>query len=464
MDYDFMIIYKIITLFLLETIIPFARFLMRSRLRSCALISAALLLSGASAAPAQTLPAPSAVVEKWSRDLPDTTPPILSVDQQLIMCEGTQLRCLNLETGGTIWEVASPIGKAWPSSVLGGNLILISETFQVASIEVGTGKLNWKIQLDDLAKGAVGFGSVTTVSSPVTRPVMGGGLILIGTHGMKFLVGRTGKCYALDAATGKRVWAFETEDGVENPPLIDGERVYIGGVAAAYALDLKQGSQIWKAETRSDSQFTFTLQDGMLLVSSGHYGSPGGSFSGTAYGIDAKSGQRRWKYDIGGPSIMKVEAGKAVGLEWGMMGGTRLTCIDLATGAKAWELKEKSSAWPLVKEGKVIFQTRDNKVHVLDQMTGAPIGVFTAPGEFEMGWLYPWSRFLDPFIYVGKAAVASWDKAQKQTIIQPIDLGKGAPLDAIRVQGRLLCRPLQVGDRMICTVEKPGHLVTLKVF
>jgi len=64
----------------------------------------------------------------------------------------------------------------------------------------------------------------------------------------------------------------------------------------------------------------------------------------------------------------------------------------------------------------------------------------------------------------GQAAVASWDKAQKQTVIQPIDLGKGAPLDAIRVQGRLLCRPLQVGDRMICTVEKPGHLVTLKVF
>lgn len=437
---------------------------MRSRILPCALIAVAMLLGAASPAHAQTVLAPGQVVEKWSRDLPDTTPPILSVDQHLILCEGTQIHCLNLETGEKVWEVPSPIGKAWPSNVLAGNLILISEAFQVASLEVASGKLNWKVQLDELAKGGVGFGSVIDASPSVTRPVLGGGLILIGTHGMKFLVGRSGKCYALEAATGKRVWTFETEDGVENQPLVDGERVYIGGVAAVYALDLKQGTQLWKVETRSDYQSTFVLQDGVILVSSGHYGRPGSSFSGTAYGIDAKSGQRRWKYDIGGPSVMRVEAGKAVGLEWGMMGGTRLTCLDLATGAKAWELKEKSSAWPLVKEGKVILQTRDNKVHVLDQKTGAPVGVFTVAGDFEMGWLSPWSRFMDPFIYAGKAAVASWDKAQKQTVIQPIELEKGAPLEAIRVQGRLLSRPLQVGARMICTVEKPGQLVTLKVF
>jgi outer membrane protein assembly factor BamB len=161
---------------------------------------------------------------------------------------------------------------------------------------------------------------------------------------------------------------------------------------------------------------------------------------------------------------MSVGGGKAVGIEWGMMGGTRLSCIDLATGAKVWELKEKSSSSPLVRNGKVVYQTRDNKVQVLDLQTGKPTGTFSAAGDFEMGWLSPWSRFLDPFMLGEKATVASWDKAKKQTVLQSVDLLNGVALDEVRVDGRMLSRPFLAGGHMVCAVEKQDHLVALKVF
>jgi outer membrane protein assembly factor BamB len=407
---------------------------------------------------------PLAIKEIWSRELPGKTPPILLGQDHLYICNGDQIQCLDLETGKTLWETPSPVGKAWPSNVLGGHLILISEKFEIAALEASNGKLIWKTTVDSVAEGGIGFGSVIVVRSPVSKPVLAGDLILLGTYGMKLFSGRSGKCYALDAKTGKTAWTFVAEFGVEHAPIVENDQVYIGGIGASYALNIKTGAQIWKSETRRDTQFTFAKIEKNLLISSGQYGSKGGWFSGSLYEIDSATGQQKWKFDIGGPSSMAIAAGKAVGIEWGTMGGSRLACVDLEKGVKAWEYKEKSSAWPLIQAGKVVYQTRDNKVHVLELQTGKLTGSFEAPGDFEMGFTSPWSRFLDPFVFGSKAAVASWDKSKKQTVIQTIDLSKGTPADEIRVGGRLMDRPIQVGHYMAAAVGTTSNTVVLKIF
>ena len=181
----------------------------------------------------------------------------------------------------------------------------------------------------------------------------------MGTFGGSLIKGRTGSLYAYDGKNGKLLWSFEAEDGLENPPLIHQGKAFFGGVAACYSVDLETGKQIWKASTRNDNQWFLKIVDDTLLMSSGHYGAQKSMLGGTLYAFELGTGSLRWKYDIGGPSILQVSEGKILGIEWGAMGGTRLTCINLATGQKAWEFKQKSSSWPLIQEGKVVYLSKD---------------------------------------------------------------------------------------------------------
>ncbi len=422
-----------------------------------ALLAASLLLApGADNRP----PAPAAVVEptwklvtesvripdaprtatsplalRWSMEGLNWRPAFLLGAEALYLRDGDNIIRMDLNTARKTWTVNR---KGAFLREVPGALFLFTEDFKIACLDTATGALRWEAQLGK--EGSANFfkGNVSVVQDALKGPVLAGDRILVGTFGGSLFKGTTGSLYALDLATGKTLWTVEAEDGVENLPVVAGDKVYFGGKAACYKVDLATGEKLWKASTRNDNQWGFKVVDTSVLVSSGHYGSSGSSFGGTLYALDTESGAVRWKFDIGGPSPVRVENGLLVALEWGMMGGSRLSCVKLANGEKAWELKEKSSATPALLSGKAVHITKDNRVFVVDAATGKVTGSFKAAGEFGMGFFKgPWGRFLDPAVLEGQAVVGSWDKAKGETVLQSLDLEKGAPAGEVRIQGEL---------------------------
>ena len=423
------------------------------------------LQAQAPSVPAAMIPAavvsPLSAKPVWSVKGSPGLPPHLVGEAALFIRQGDALKCLSLADGTEIWSV---IRDGTPVREEDGLLFLMNAHFELTCLDARTGKLAWKAPIVKEGDAAFGKGNLVVIRGAMKGPVVAGDKVLVGTFGGSFFKGRTGKLYAFDRKDGKLLWSFEAEDGVENPPLVYQGLVLFGGVAACYGLDLVTGKQLWKSGTRSDNQWFFKLAGDTLLVSSGHYGAQKSPFGGTLYAFEATTGRLRWKYDIGGPSILRVAGDRIVGIEWGMMGGTRLTCLNLANGAQAWEYKEKSSSWPVLHNGKAIYITKDNRIHLLDLITGKPDQPLLSAGDFQMGFFKgPWGRFLDPVILQDHPVVGSWDKAKKETVLEVLDGKQGKVLQERRIHGEVWSL-FDRKDLLLTLVKEADESFTLQVY
>lgn len=428
------------------------------------------VLAGTSGLGAQTLPAPQAASTQtillsnkplWSHKETGAAPAVALSEEALYLRQGGAVKRRNLADGHEVWSVTTdgfPLGEA------DGLAFLLNEKYELSCLDALTGREAWRVAVPKEGEVSFGHGNLVVVQGGLKGPLVVGDKVLVGTFGGALFKGRTGKLYAYDRKDGKLLWSFEAEDGLEQAPVVYKDMALFGGVAACYGVDLSTGRQVWKAETRNDNQWLFKVVGDTLLMSSGHYGAQKSSFGGTLYAFDAATGAQRWKYDIGGPSIIRVDGGRLVGLEWGMMGGSRLTCLDLATGKDVWQYKEKSSAWPVAVDGRAVYLDKENRIHLLNLATGKAEVVLPAAGDFRMGFFKgPWGRFMDPRLLQGHAVVGSWDKVKQETILQVLDMKQGKVAQEQRIAGEVV----DMADRkdlLITLAKGAGASYTLQVF
>ena len=133
--------------------------------------------------------------------------------------------------------------------------------------------------------------------------------------GMVFAGQGARRVYALDAQSGKEIWAFSTVNEVMNSPVVadglvfagagdtgfsfdevvkfkNGERIARGmGFGAYYALDKNTGRQVWRFDTEGNAMPGAVYLDHVLYFATG---------DGHVYAVEGRSGQLIWKTDIGG--------------------------------------------------------------------------------------------------------------------------------------------------------------------
>jgi hypothetical protein len=127
---------------------------------------------------------------------------------------------------------------------------------------------------------------------PRVQPVVSDGVVVVATY--------KGRVHALDAATGKPKWSFETRGPIFHSPSIFGGRVFAASHDRfVYALYLADGREIWRFETGEGVHASPMVEESTVLV---------GSRDGVFYALDAGTGKEAWRFKTGGPILTTAAA------------------------------------------------------------------------------------------------------------------------------------------------------------
>ena len=227
-----------------------------------------------------------------------------------------------------------------------------------------------------------------------TSPVTNGNTVYFGSWRATFgnFEQGTGHLYAVDMETKKEIWRFKAKYGTGSTPVIsrgmlffgNGELVNFGSKPAGkkgcfYALDSKTGKEIWQFNTEGGINVEPTIQNGMVYF---------GCHDRYLYALDAKTGKEKWKLATGGPILSKPVIEKEI-IYLGSDDGN-LYAIDLNSGETKWKLPiepENQTGFiggvstPAIAGNKVFVTRHAGLLYAIDKVTQEPL------------WNYPSDTF-----------------------------------------------------------------------
>lgn len=203
--------------------------------------------------------------EVWSTDVGGATTRSVTVDDETAylglgdelvaigLTDGTERWRSTISSTGNIGTPTIAAGVVYASTGIGGE----PEDAGIAAIDAASGEVRWRYTSPD---GAVLF----------TPAVVGG---------RAFVLGHDRQVVAMDAATGKPLWALQFDHDLEALPSIVGDTLYVvANDGPAVALDAATGEQRWSVDIQG-VPFAPAIAGGYLLVGTdiGHLYAIGGS-------------------------------------------------------------------------------------------------------------------------------------------------------------------------------------------
>lgn len=172
------------------------------------------------------------------------------------------------------------------------------------------------------------------------QPVIAGGRLFVGTMGGRF--------YAVDADTGKELWAQILDGPVFAAATVSDDHVYIGTHAGTlYALDAASGALAWTYPAGSGIWVCPLVMDGLVM-----FGTRGGDF----VALREADGSAAWTLPVKAP-VLQSAAGKD-GLAYVGAEDVRLRAVDVRTGDLKWTSPQYEACsyrftWPVVAGGRL---------------------------------------------------------------------------------------------------------------
>ncbi|ACU64062.1 outer membrane protein assembly factor BamB family protein [Chitinophaga pinensis] len=219
------------------------------------------------------------VKERWSVQEPgDIGGGVAIADGKVVYSNTTgQIKAVHLASGKTIWQFKTK-GKIYSTPLIYDNKVIVPGTdAQVYCLDLNTGKLRWRQSADkaivasaalykglaivaasdghcrayNIADGKLQWDFDSVHNFVQTRPLIYQDKVYFGSWGNDF--------YALDAATGKRVWTWNS--GATNRmfsaaacwPVATGGRVFIAAPDQYLtALDAATGQVLWRKHDKQE--------------------------------------------------------------------------------------------------------------------------------------------------------------------------------------------------------------------
>jgi outer membrane protein assembly factor BamB len=201
------------------------------------------------------------------------------------------------------------------------------------ALDAKTGKQQWNSDfITDAQAAPPNFsGDDARLANTKARPTAlasDGEMLLLSVFDQSRLV-------AVDAATGKRLWSFQTRGWVWNAAVATGQHVFFGSQDRFfYCLDKKSGKQVWKFETKLRITSAAAV-DGKLVYFA--------SCDGNVYCLNQFDGAKQWHFatdlnDRGGGPIYSAPIFSVFGLCIAT-GEGQTYMVNRETGRLQWKIR-----------------------------------------------------------------------------------------------------------------------------
>ncbi|HYV36099.1 MAG TPA: PQQ-binding-like beta-propeller repeat protein [Gemmataceae bacterium] len=196
-------------------------------------------------------------------------------------------------------------------------------------------------------EGKAGWKVVIPGGHPLATPAIADGKVFIGGGFGSF------EFYAFDAATGKKVWRFDTGDDGPTAAVVEDGYISFNTESCELYIIAMDGKQVWK-KWLGDPLMS------MPAISKGHvymaYPDCKGNRGHVFACFDVKTGKEQWTKPIAGEIITApVIQGDKIYLT--TVDGT-MYCFNEKDGIVAWSEKKNATSSPAVFDGKLYFSQR----------------------------------------------------------------------------------------------------------
>lgn len=192
-----------------------------------------------------------------------------------------------------------------------------------------------------------------------SSPVIDKGIVYIGLSGIIYKKqSEPGNVIALDALTGKQIWASRSLQAVDSSPTVDDHAIYFGMRNRSFqALDIKTGEQLW-----SNSSISYSLSSPAIHNDTIYSGS---SDQHLLVAINATTGETKWMFLTSGavhssPVTDGTTVYAASGDSYSDQNGF-IYAIDAETGQEKWSLETGGNIFssPTINDG-VLYVGNDD--------------------------------------------------------------------------------------------------------
>lgn len=240
---------------------------------------------------------------------------------------GGPLLMLEAATGDVRWQY-QPEGRLWERALAtdGERVFVGEEGAKLTALDAASGEVLWQRELGINAQMA---------------PQVADGVLYVPTTfvgpGLTADPQGRAKLLALNPADGSERWSFETGNYILQTPYVHGDTVYVGGSyddptfteeeggpMRVYAISTADGQQRWVYEGEDGFvKALFANQDTLAYI----------AYQDFANGLDAVSGEPRWRRDTGNWVPSLSGAGETV---YFSSANTVVHALDTASGEARW--------------------------------------------------------------------------------------------------------------------------------
>ena len=289
--------------------------------------------------------------------------PVIADGRVFLGSDAGQLTARDLDTGTQLWAFQTGESLRGSPAVAGG-LVFTGGGLDggIHALDAATGQPRWQVPtpgrytvyttptvVDNVVYAATGptqdredtvfaldaatgrqLWATDVGTSVFAGPAVGDGLVIVGNAD-------GGQLIALDAATGAVRWIHTREDDyfIGGASIVDGT-VYIAttdgdGGGSMLALDAASGALRWENGTHGDGQGSTPAVYGDLVIAGSHG-------LGFVAAYDTASGKAVWHYGTGGAvsaSVLVSDDGYVIG---GSQVDRRIWALDAATGELVWQV------------------------------------------------------------------------------------------------------------------------------